>query len=141
MADQCGAPYGYMSVVVCTLPRNHPHKPYHRNGSLTWMALKSEYAYLQGNADHEWRELAQALIRGQIAPGDDEKARYWLQRLHKRSSRHEAAERRRREQEARIVENVRAQLLMDGGAVFEYDDVIEPPGSEPGVDAMHWSPE
>ena len=82
-SELCGVLYA--DGVTCTLEKGHPHKQWHRNGFRVWMKPKSEYAYMQGNPDHEWRELAEAFIRDQIAPGDVERVKYWMKRLDQRA--------------------------------------------------------
>lgn len=84
---QCGARYD--ATVTCTLPRGKHKHGWHRNGWLVWVELKSEYAYMRGRADNEWRHLAEAFIREQVAPADVETAKYWMKRLDRRARRQE----------------------------------------------------
>lgn len=136
MSDLCGALYA--DGVTCTLRPKHP-AGWHRNGHLAWVGLKTERQYMRGSADKAWRELAEALLRGQLAPVDHYTARYWLHRLHRRAIRQEAAERRRREEEWQAYIEDRIER---GAHTFDFTTYTEAPGPEPDpVDAMHWRSE
>lgn len=99
-----------------------------------WVGIKGERAYLSGNADRQWRELATAVIRGQLAPGDVHSAFYWLSRLHRRAMRQEAAEARATAREA--MEYAEREREREASGYY-----TERPGDSPGPDAYEWSPE